>query len=90
MLENSVSIKPPCFRALQTDEFIYGFLEEIVSTTRASRLNLTIHSQNQRIKKLEKVLCSDYIRHLHVSAPCTFRLVQPVVVLESFIDSLRL
>ena len=64
----------PCFRS-QFEKFIYGFLEETVAITRALRLNLTIHSQNQKIKKLEKVLCSDHIKKLHISAPCTFRLV---------------
>ena len=71
----------PCFRS-QFEKFIYGFLEETVAITRASRLNLTIHSQNQKIKKLEKVLCSDHIQHLHISAPCTFRLDPAVVVLR--------
>ena len=47
----------------------------MVSITKASRLELTILSENKRIKKFGKVLYSDNIRQLHVSAPCTFRLV---------------
>ena len=69
-----------CFRSLQNEEYIYGYLEEIVSITKATRLNLTIISQNKRIKKLEKVLCSDHIKQLHISAPCALRLVPAVVV----------
>ena len=41
--------------------------------TRAKRLTLTILSENKRIKKLGKVLLSDHIQQLHISAPCTFR-----------------
>ena len=62
-----------CFRSLQNEEYIYGYLEEIVAITRASRLTLTIHSQNKRIKKFGKVLSNHHIQHLHISAPCTFR-----------------
>ena len=66
--------KYPC-RSLQNEEYIYGYLEEIVSITKAARLQLTILSENKRIKKFGKVLYSDNIRQVHVSAPCTFRLV---------------
>ena len=41
--------------------------------TRAKRLTLTILSENKRIKKLGKVLWSNHIQKLHISAPCTFR-----------------
>ena len=73
MREVSVFITPPCFRTGQNYEFIYGDLEEIVAITKAKRLQLTILSENKRIKKLGKVLHSDHIQHLHISAPCTFR-----------------
>ena len=63
----------PCFRAVQNEEYIYGYLEEIVLITRAKRLTLTILSENKRIKKLGKVLWSNHIQQLHISAPCTFR-----------------
>jgi len=75
LLELNITVLERKAGSLQNEEYIYGYLEEIVSITKAARLELTILSENKRIKKFGKVLYSDNIRQLHVSAPCTFSLV---------------
>ena len=62
-----------CYRAGQREEYVYGYLEEIVKVSKAPRLNLRILSENKRIKNIPKLLASDYVEQLHVSASCTFR-----------------
>ena len=54
-------------------ELLYGCLEEIVTKSVAPRLNLTVLTENKRIKKISKLFVSDQVEYLHVSAPCTFR-----------------
>ena len=68
-------------RAGQRQEYIYGYLEEIVSATKSPRLSLTVLSENKRILKIPKVFSSDHIEYLHISAPCTFRSGLPMLVI---------
>ena len=62
-----------CYSAGQREEYIYGILEEIVKAVKCPRLKLTVLSENKRIRKIPKVLSSDHIEYLRVSAPCTLK-----------------
>jgi len=74
LLELNIVVLERKAGAGQIQEYIYGYLEEIVSATKSPSLSLTVLSENKRIVKLPKVFCSDHIEYLHISAPCTLSL----------------
>jgi len=62
-------------RCFEYNGYIYGYIEEIISASRAPRLSLTVLAENNcAIERIPKVFRNEFIEHLAISAPCSFNL----------------